>query len=714
MKGRATVCGSTMVMATAKAPTPVSSSRAKIGVAARCGHSTSAVRPIRMTVPMLASAGTRRGHHSLTPNICQPPRISQCSSGGVSGAAMPLRSGTSASRRCMCQADASVSSSIGAVVGRHASAPKISTPTNRNGAERDSFCRNGERRVSSRSASTLIGLRSPAWTMSPAVGLTIAILVVGPRAPESPRKNAARPVAYRRHRALGSGPKHGYNPRPLRPHCALRSPILLDHLIDRAAEAVEILPLRAQRLEAWVKRQPQPVGQWVRAAAFAAKPGSVCLIPSAEGGLAQVLVGIEEGLDRWSLAALPTSLPKGDDRLAESLRRSEAEAACFAWAIGAYRFQRYKKRDGDLARLVWPAGVDRAAVRRLVAALTLARDLINTPAEDMGPPHLADAAKAVAKAHKATFNVIVGDDLLKKNYPAIHAVGRAASRPPRLIDLSWGSGGPRLTLVGKGVCFDTGGLDLKPSSGMLLMKKDMGGAALMLALAQMIMDAALKIRLRLLIPAVENSVSGNSYRPLDVIRTRKGITVEIGNTDAEGRVILCDALAEAQGTKVGDKPDLILDAATLTGAARVALGPDLPALFCNDDEIAEAILRHGKAEDDPLWRLPLHKGYRAMLDSKVADINNVSSGPYAGAITAALYLQEFIDSGMPWAHIDTLAWNTRDRPGRPEGGEALCLRALFSFVSAWAQQKKGKGAAIIAPKAAPRQRPLKARMRRRR
>jgi len=489
---------------------------------------------------------------------------------------------------------------------------------------------------------------------------------------------------------------------------------LFDHLIDRAADAVEIVPLRASRLEAWVKRQAPAVGQWVRSSAFTAKPGSVCLVPNAEGGLMQVLVGIEDGLDRWSIAALPASLPKGDYRLADQVDGSEAEAACFAWAIGAYRFQRYKKREGELARLVWPARVDRAAIRRTVAALTLARDLINTPAEDMGPPHLAEAAKAVAKAHHAKFSTIVGDDLLKKNYPAIHAVGRAASRPPRLIDLSWGTSGPRLTLVGKGVCFDSGGLDLKPSSGMQLMKKDMGGGALMLALAQMIMEAGLKIRLRLLIPAVENAVDGNAYRPLDVIRTRKGITVEIGNTDAEGRVILCDALAEAQGTKPGDKPDLILDAATLTGAARVALGPDLPALFCNDDDIADALLRHGKAEDDPLWRLPLHKGYRALLDSKVADINNMGSGPYAGAITAALYLQEFIDPGMRWAHIDTMAWNTRDRPGRPEGGEALGLRALFSFVSAWAQSKKGKGSAIMAPKAAPRQRPLKQRARRRR
>jgi len=485
---------------------------------------------------------------------------------------------------------------------------------------------------------------------------------------------------------------------------------LLDHLIDRAAAAVEIVPLRTQRLDAWVKRQAPAVGQWVRSSGFTAKPGSVCLVPGAEGSLSQVLAGIEEGLDRWSIAALPTSLPQGDYRLAESVDGNEAEAACFAWAIGAYRFQRYKKRDGELARLIWPAGVDRAAIRRMIAALTLARDLINTPAEDMGPPQLAAAAKDVARAHKATFNVIVGDDLLKKNYPAIHAVGRAAARPPRLIDMSWGNSGPRLTLVGKGVCFDSGGLDLKPSSGMLLMKKDMGGAALMLALTQMIMDAGLKIRLRLLIPAVENAVSGNAYRPLDVIRTRKGITVEIGNTDAEGRVILCDALAEAHK----DKPDLIIDAATLTGAARVALGPDLPALFCNDDDIADALLRHGKAEDDPMWRLPLHKGYRALLDSKVADINNMGSGGYAGAITAALYLQEFIDPGMRWAHIDTMAWNTRDRPGRPEGGEAFCLRALFAFVSAWARPKKGSGRAIIAPKAAPRPRPLKQRTRRRR
>jgi leucyl aminopeptidase len=485
---------------------------------------------------------------------------------------------------------------------------------------------------------------------------------------------------------------------------------LPNHLVDRAANAVEIVPLRAARLEDWLKRQPAATAQWARANSFTAKPGSVCLVPDESGGLARVLVGLEEGADRWSMAGLPGSLPKGTYRLADNVSPGDAQAAAFAWAIGGYRFRRYKKpadKPEELAKLVWPAEVDRDSVQRMVAAISLARDLINTPAEDMGPAELADAAKAVARKFKAKFSVIAGDDLLKKNYATIHTVGRASTRPPRLIDLSWGNSGPRLVLVGKGVCFDSGGLDLKPSSGMLMMKKDMGGAALMLALAQAIMAAGLKIRLRLLIPAVDNAVSGNAFRPWDVIRTRKGISVEIGNTDAEGRLILCDALAEAHK----DSPDLIIDAATLTGAARVALGPELPALFCNDEDIAEAMLRHGRAEDDPFWRLPLHKGYRRMLDSKVADINNVSDGGFAGAITAALYLQEFIDPGVRWAHIDTYAWNGRERPGRPEGGEALCLRALYAFVEGWSQPKRG-GRAVIAPKAAPRK--IRQRTRRRR
>ncbi|MGH6959389.1 MAG: leucyl aminopeptidase family protein, partial [Dongiaceae bacterium] len=319
----------------------------------------------------------------------------------------------------------------------------------------------------------------------------------------------------------------------------------------------------------------------------------------------------------------------------------------------------------------------REAVERTARAVFLVRDLVNTPAEDMGPAELAAAAEGVARAAGARLKVVVGDALLKANYPMVHAVGRASARAPRLIDLRWGDRGPRIALVGKGVCFDSGGLDLKPSSNMLLMKKDMGGAAHVLALAQMIMATGLPVRLRVLVPAVENSVSGNAFRPLDVLRSRKGLTVEVGNTDAEGRLILADALAEA----CTEKPDLLVDCATLTGAARVALGTDLPALFANDDATAEALLRHGQAEDDPLWRLPLHRPYRKQLDSKVADINNVSAGAYGGAITAALFLAEFVEPAVPWVHIDMMAWNVSARPGRPEGGEAVALRALYALIA---------------------------------
>jgi leucyl aminopeptidase len=298
----------------------------------------------------------------------------------------------------------------------------------------------------------------------------------------------------------------------------------------------------------------------------------------------------------------------------------------------------------------------------------------------MGPAELAEAARGVARRFGGKVTVTVGEQLLKKNYPAIHAVGRAASRAPRLIDLRWqgpnAAKGPRITLVGKGVCFDSGGLDLKPASGMLLMKKDMGGAAHALGLAQWIMAAKLPVRLRLLIPAVENAVSGDAFRPGDVIATRKGLTVEIGNTDAEGRLVLCDALAEA----VTESPDMLLDFATLTGAARVALGPDLPAMFCNDDKLAGLILRHGVAEGDPVWRLPLFKGYRQGLESKVADLNNISNSPYGGAITAALFLENFVSPGTRWAHFDVMAWNVATRPGRPEGGEAMGLRAVYAAI----------------------------------
>ncbi|MBX6323244.1 MAG: leucyl aminopeptidase family protein [Rhodospirillaceae bacterium] len=457
-------------------------------------------------------------------------------------------------------------------------------------------------------------------------------------------------------------------------------------LTERPARgAVPIAVVTPRGFPAWLARQPRHVAAWVRSAGFRADPGRHLLLPGAEGALGGVLLVRDEGRDPWSFGALPRALPEGVYRLEETDDAAVADDAALGWALGAYAFTRYRKAERAPAVLVWPAAADRAAVERAALAIYLVRDLVNTPAEDMGPAELAATTQRMARAHGARCTVTVGDDLAKAGFGAIHAVGRASARPPRLIDLRWGRTGPRVTLVGKGVCFDSGGLDLKTASGMQLMKKDMGGAAHVLALAQMIMAAGLRLRLRVLVPAVENVVSANAFRPLDVLRTRKGITVEVGNTDAEGRLILCDALAEAQR----ERPDLLIDCATLTGAARVALGPDLPALFSNDDALAEALLAHGRALADPLWRLPLHKGYRQMLDSKIADINNVSDGPFAGAIVAALFLQEFVDPGTPWAHLDLYAWNPKARPGRPVGGEAMGLRALYALI----EERAGRGEA---------------------
>jgi leucyl aminopeptidase len=381
----------------------------------------------------------------------------------------------------------------------------------------------------------------------------------------------------------------------------------------------------------------------------------------------------------WALAGLPESLPEGTYRLDGVPEGGDPTRIALGWALGGYAFTRYReKKSGGGARLAWPEGADRDEVERLAGAIFLARDLVNTPASDMGPVELADAAAGVADKAGAQCRIIIGDDLLAENYPTIHAVGRASDRAPRLVDIRWGvADAPKVTLVGKGVCFDTGGLDLKPASGMKMMKKDMAGAAIALALGQAIMAAKARVRLRILLPLVENAVSGNAMRPLDIIRTRKGLTVEIGNTDAEGRLILCDALAEAST----ENPALLVDFATLTGAARTALGPELPALFCNNDGLAAELLAGGAAEDDPLWRMPLWRPYRRLLDSKAADLNNVSDGPHAGAITAALYLQEFVEPGIPWAHIDVMAWNPRNRPGRPEGAEAQTLRALYAHIA---------------------------------
>jgi len=452
-----------------------------------------------------------------------------------------------------------------------------------------------------------------------------------------------------------------------------------------AADGTADLPILAfgkTAFKTWREAQSAARRGWVDISGFTAEPGSVLLLPDDKGVLEGALFGWDKD-DFWSFANLPAKLPAGAWRIDAALPPAQADVAALAWGLAHYQFARYKSKQPDdktVPRLTWPAAADRSLVLRLIAAIGLARDLINTPANDLGPEELANAAAGVAQKHGADFRTVVGEALLEENSPTIHAVGRAAAphRAPRLIDLRWGDPShPKLTLVGKGVCFDSGGLDLKPASGMKIMKKDMGGAAVSLGLADAIMDAKVPVRLRLLIPAVENAVSGDAFRPLDILKTRAGMTVEIGNTDAEGRLILCDALAEAEI----EKPDLLIDFATLTGAARTALGPDLPALFSRHDELAETLAQAARDQQDPMWRLPLWAPYRKMLDSKIADINNASDSPFAGAVTAALFLAEFVSPETRWAHFDLYGWNPSARPGRPEGGEAMTLRAVYAAIS---------------------------------
>jgi len=455
---------------------------------------------------------------------------------------------------------------------------------------------------------------------------------------------------------------------------------MVETLIDGAG-GIPIVAVTSESFGAWKQGQTGAVAAWLSATGFNGEAGKTALIPGPEGHLSMVLQGVAADDALWAFGGLPDSLPEGTYRLgfdSESLfGKGAGTRLALGWALGSYGFTRYKAAKRKPAQLVWPESADRTVVAALAQGLKLARDLVNTPAEDMGPAELAAAAVKLAEAHGAKIRQIVGDDLLAENYPTIHAVGRGSARAPRLIDITWGDPtAPKLTLVGKGVCFDSGGLDIKSASGMKMMKKDMGGAATLLGLAHAIMATGLEVRLRVLVPAVENAISGTAFRPMDIFKTRKGLTVEIGNTDAEGRLILCDALAEA----ATEEPALIIDMATLTGAARVALGPELPVLFSNDDAVADAILAAGTAEADPLWRLPLWKPYRKYLDSKIADINNASDSGFAGAITAALYLQEFVGPKQPWVHIDTYAWNAASRAGRPEGGEGLALRALYRMI----------------------------------
>ena len=446
---------------------------------------------------------------------------------------------------------------------------------------------------------------------------------------------------------------------------------------SRAAAAIPIWFVTAANYPEVRERLSAGVRAFADAAGFEPKPGQYLALPG-EGGLGGILFGIEAADDAKDLflpGRLPQLLPDGVYRFGNDPH--DARLAALAFALGTYRFTRYRKAEARKVKLDLPQSIDREDLERIVEAVTLTRDLVNTPANDMGPAELEDAVRALGEQHGADVKSVVGDDLLRKNFPLVHAVGRAADRAPRLIDLKWGEADhPRVTLVGKGVCFDSGGLDIKPDASMLNMKKDMGGAATALALAHMVMSRKLKVRLRVLIPAVENSISGAAFRPRDVYASRKGITVEIGNTDAEGRLILADALTLADE----DKPELIADFATLTGAARVALGPELPPFFTDDDELAAALMRHAASQNDPLWRLPLWRPYEAMLESKVADINNVGSGGQAGAITAALFMRRFV-TAKSWVHFDVFAWTPAAKPGRAEGGECQAARALYALLA---------------------------------
>jgi leucyl aminopeptidase len=449
-------------------------------------------------------------------------------------------------------------------------------------------------------------------------------------------------------------------------------------LVARATKStVPVLPLTPDGLKRWLSTAGAATRAWVKARRFEASAAQTVGIPGADGHLESVLLGLGPQPDLWAFGGLSGQLPSGRYRLDGDLEPVGPTAAALGFALGAYAFDRYKSVPEPDVELVWPDGADRAKVERLADAVSLGRDLITTPADDMGPAELAAAVQASGKAYGAKVTVIEGSQLLKKNYPAVHAVGRASSRAPRLVDLRWGRPkDPKVTLVGKGVVFDSGGLDIKTAAGMKLMKKDMGGAAIALSLAQAVMDAELPVRLRLLIPAVENAISGNAFHPLDVLQTRKGLTVEVGNTDAEGRLILCDALAEA----CTESPEVLIDFATLTGAARVALGTEIPVMFSNDDNLAEAVLASGEAVDEPVWRLPLHPAYQRFLDSMVADTSSTGSTPYGGAITAALFLQRFVDDAISWAHFDVMGYNLETRPGRPAGGEAMGLRAVYDFL----------------------------------
>ncbi len=447
-------------------------------------------------------------------------------------------------------------------------------------------------------------------------------------------------------------------------------------LTDSSITTIPLIPCHKNELKEYKKQQENSVKRWLKQSDFTAKAGEFCLIPNKKGEINHVLFGIDDEIEyRWALAKLAEELPLGNYHLHANWTKQQQQQAAIGWGLACYQFERYKQSERIAPCLL--LGKKSKRIKAFVNAISLVRDLVNTPAADMMPQDLAIATKNLADSFGAKFKQIVGEDLLRKNYPALHAVGRASKHVPRLIRLKWGDkSAPKVSLIGKGICFDTGGLDLKPAQFMRYMKKDMGGAAHVLGLAQLIMTLELPIYLEVFISAADNAVSGDAFRPGDILSTRAGKTVEIDNTDAEGRLVLCDAM-----TKAGESnPDLIIDFATLTGAARVAVGSEIPAFFTNNEQLTIEINQASAQAEEVVWQLPLHKPYRSYLDSKFADLLNSSPQGYGGAITAALYLNEFVDENIPWAHFDMMAWNNRYRVGRPEGGEAMGVFAVFQLL----------------------------------
>ena len=443
--------------------------------------------------------------------------------------------------------------------------------------------------------------------------------------------------------------------------------------------AIALHAVTAAGLKRFLERRLKRGAAYLRQTGFSGRDGELRLVPDAAGAIACAVLGLGKGGDSLALANFSEQLPAGTYRFADIPAEAGGANGALAWLLGTYQFTRYRRGKTSGAKLVPPSGVDIAEITRIAESVFLGRDLINTPPNDMGPEELAGAVRELAKTHRAKYSVIVGEALLKQNYPLIHAVGKGSERAPRLAGFTWGrANAPKVTLVGKGVVFDTGGYDLKPAAGMASMKKDMGGAATVLAIANMVMGARLDVRLRVLVPAVENSVSGAAYRPSDVFASRKGLTVEIGNTDAEGRLVLADALSEADS----ETPDLLIDIATLTGAARTATGFELPPFFTDDETLAGELMQHAAQTNDPMWRLPLWRGYESALNSSVADLTNNPNYGYAGAITAALFLNHFVTRAKSWVHLDIAAWVDRPKPGRRVGAEVTAARAIYALLKA--------------------------------